>query len=140
MNKNCKHEINDWISWIENEKRLSKNTIASYHRDLQSFMSFLKLHLGKNIEIADLQSLFEDDLTGWFYKRINSGISHRSNARALSSVKSFLRFLSKKKKLIQVLFCLLMDQSLKVHFRDPYQTIKWKIYLNLLKLKKYDGY
>ena len=103
-------------------------------------MSFLKLHLGKNIEIADLQSLFEDDLTGWFYKRINSGISHRSNARALSSVKSFLRFLSKKKKLIQVLFCLLMDQSLKVHFRDPYQTIKWKIYLNLLKLKKYDGY
>ena len=45
MNKNCKHEINDRISWIENEKRLSKNTIASYHRDLQSFMSFLKRSL-----------------------------------------------------------------------------------------------
>ena len=28
-----------------------------------------------------------------------------------------------------------MDQSLKVHFRDPYQTISGK-YLNLLKLKR----
>ena len=51
----------------------------------------------KKISFFDLQNLDQSDLTSWFYNRINNGVGHRSNARSLSSIKSFLNFLIKKK-------------------------------------------
>ena len=48
---------------------------------------------------VDLKTIIndEDDLSSWFYERLKKGLSHRSNARALSSLKSFFSFLIAKK-------------------------------------------
>jgi len=91
--------INEWYKWLNNEKRLSKNTLESYKRDMSSLLNFLSDHYGKDIDFKDLISITEDDITGWFYKRLKNGVSQRSNARALSTLKSFFFFLSKKKSL-----------------------------------------
>ena len=97
MNKMLESAINEWRDWITNEKRLSNNTILSYVRDLRSFVSFMNSHYGNQMEFKDLKKINEDDLTGWFFQRIKNNLSQRSNARALSSIKSFFTFLTKKR-------------------------------------------
>lgn len=99
MSEIIKIEINEWYGWIKNEKRLSQNTILSYEKDLKSLLHFLTNYYGREINLEELQKINEEDLTGWFFQRIKNGISQRSNARALSSVKSFFSFLFKKRKI-----------------------------------------
>ena len=89
--------VKQWIDWIIHERRLSEKTVKSYKTDLSFFLQHLKEYKNKSINFSDLERLDQSDLTSWFYKRINNGISHRSNARSLSSIKSFLHFLIKKK-------------------------------------------
>ena len=83
----------EWVQWLESEKRLSKNTVDAYKIDLQSFLRFLNTYKNKKINLDDIRKLSEDDLTSWFYEKLNNGSRHRSNARSLSSVKSFIIFL-----------------------------------------------
>ena len=90
-------EIRCWLEWITLEKRLSLNTQKSYRRDLFCFLNFLTTYKNKSIELNDLEHLDSDSITSWFVSRINNGVSHRSNARSLSSIKSFLSFLVKNK-------------------------------------------
>ena len=89
--------VKQWIDWIIHERRLSEKTVKSYKTDLSFFLQHLKEYKNKSINFSDLERLDQSDLTSWFYKRINNGVSHRSNARSMSSIKSFLHFLIKKK-------------------------------------------
>ena len=91
--------FDQWIEWIKFEKRLSQNTVDSYKRDLKFFLEFLESFYNKDIVVEDVAKLNEEDLTSWFFLRLEKGSSHRSNARALSSMKSFFTFLKKKKKI-----------------------------------------
>ena len=91
--------LNEWIFWIDAEKRLSKNTVDSYKRDLDFFINFLEKSHNKTFSLEDFEKLNDDDITAWFYERLSKGVTHRSNARSLSSIKSFMSFLVKKKKM-----------------------------------------
>ncbi len=97
MNKKIVLIFNNWKSWIENEKRLAFKTTQSYCIDLKSFLNFLSNHNNSNVDLKTIIDLDEDDLSSWFYERLKKGLSHRSNARALSSLKSFFSFLIAKK-------------------------------------------
>ena len=79
-------KIKCWQEWIIAEKRLSFNTQKSYQRDLFCFLDFLKKYFNKPIELNDFERLDSDSITSWFVSRIQSGVTHRSNARSLSSV------------------------------------------------------
>ena len=85
----------EWKTWIKSQKRLSDNTISSYTRDLKAFNAFITNFKNSNLNIKILSELDEDDLSGWFYERLKNDISHRSNARALSALKSFMNYLIK---------------------------------------------
>ena len=97
MNYNLNNYISGWKSWIKDEKRLSLNTIISYEIDLLSFLKFINIHMNTNLNIDQISRISDDDLSAWFFERVKKGISHRSNARALSSLKSFINYLIKKK-------------------------------------------
>tara|TARA_Y100001968_G_C19260883_1_gene669190 strand:- start:16 stop:924 length:909 start_codon:yes stop_codon:yes gene_type:complete len=97
MQPSLKNYIIQWEDWIRSEKRLSKNTIDSYKIDLRLFLDFLSEHFNKNIALEDLINLEDDEITSWFSYRLEKQNSHRSNARSLSSLKSFINFLFKKK-------------------------------------------
>lgn len=84
-----------WKKWITNQKRLSDNTISSYARDLKTFYVHIKNFKNSNFTVKVLSELDEDDLSGWFYERLKNNIGHRSNARALSALKSFMNYLIK---------------------------------------------
>ncbi|MFL2661009.1 MAG: tyrosine-type recombinase/integrase [Alphaproteobacteria bacterium] len=85
----------EWKTWIKSQKRLSNNTISSYTRDLRAFNIFIKSFKNSKLNLKILSELDEDDLSAWFYERLKNSISHRSNARALSALKSFMNYLIK---------------------------------------------
>ena len=99
MQTNLKNYISEWEDWIASEKRLSINTIDSYKIDLRLFLDFLSEHFNKDITLEDLINLEDDEITSWFSYRLEKQNSHRSNARSLSSIKSFINFLFKKKEI-----------------------------------------
>ncbi len=97
MEKKLKIYFEEWLVWIGSEKRLSKNTLKGYGTDVKSFFLFLENYQNAKVLLIDLCELDKNSLRGWFYERLKKGTSQRSNARALSSLKSFLIFLKKKK-------------------------------------------
>ncbi len=89
--------FDEWLDWIKTVKRFSINTYNSYKRDLSFFIIYLSEYKNKEISCEDFENLEQEDLIGWFFERIKNGGSHRSNARSLSAIKSFFKFLIKKK-------------------------------------------
>lgn len=74
------------------EKNYSKKTILAYKNDIDNFFYFISNIINK----TDLEKLDYDDFRSWLSYRSMSGLSNRTNSRALSSVKSFFKFLEKK--------------------------------------------
>ena len=129
--------VKQWIDWIIHERRLSEKTVKSYKTDLSFFLQHLKEHKNKSINFSDLERLDQSDLTSWFYKRINNGISHRSNARSLSSIKSFLHFLIKKKKIKYSLFMRIKGPKFNSNLPRPlsHNQVR-KIFKNIVENKQ----
>ncbi len=78
-------QIQNFIDYISIEKRHSKNTVDCYRRDLLRFIKSLK---GKAVESAT-----PSDFRVFILKLGEEGLSARSQARCLSSLKSFYNFL-----------------------------------------------
>ncbi len=89
--------INNFYLYISEEKSYSENTIISYRNDIDNFMYFLKNVLNKDIQNKKtFENLEYKDIRSWLGYRNMSGITNRSNARALSSIKSLFKFLERR--------------------------------------------
>jgi integrase/recombinase XerC len=89
------NELTAFYEWLSHNKRASRHTVVSYQNDLAHFMRFLSLHLGGKVSIADLKKLSARDIRAWLASRMGE-YEATSNARALSTVKSFFRYLEKQ--------------------------------------------
>ena len=79
--------IKDFKSYLKIERSLSINSVDAYIRDIFKFSEYIKT---KNISVLKTNL---EDIRG-FIKEINKiGISARSQARFISSIKSFFKFL-----------------------------------------------
>ena len=79
--------IKDFKSYLKIERSLSINSVDAYIRDINKFSEYIKTN-----NISVLKTNLED-IRG-FIKEINKiGISARSQARFISSIKSFYKFL-----------------------------------------------
>jgi integrase/recombinase XerC len=88
--------VEDWTAWLTHERRASAHSIAAYRRDLASFLRFLTEHQGHPPGIEDLRRLERGDFRGWLARGSDRGLKAASNARALSALKSFFRFLARR--------------------------------------------
>ena len=82
--------IEKYIDSLWLEKGLSRNTLESYHRDLESFRIWLD---GKSIERAQ-----REDILRYLSERMAKGIKSRSTARALSCLRGLYRYLQRENK------------------------------------------
>lgn len=80
-------QIDSFLTYLEHNKRASRHTIISYAHDLEHFMAFAGSR--------SLASLEAKDFRAWLAARMGT-YEASSNARALSSVKSFYRYLEKQ--------------------------------------------
>ena len=85
-----------WQNWLRHERRAAENTIISYENDLKGFLLFLSKHLGYLPGLGDLAVLTSPDFRGYLAGRNADGLSRSSTARAVSTLRSFFRFLERR--------------------------------------------
>ncbi len=89
--------IADWLKYLSLERGYSEHTVISYRNDMENFLAFLKSYNGFEVS---LQSIVEADLRlirSWLANRNTNNYAASSNARSLSSIKSFYKFLKYSK-------------------------------------------
>ena len=80
--------LREYHTWLKLEKSLSDNSVAAYEQDLQKLRSYCEAHG------LDPVSLTFDDLQAFVYDTFGDAAGNtRSQARILSGIHSFYRFL-----------------------------------------------
>lgn len=69
---------------------MSSNTISSYQSDVEMFLNYCE-SMGN--EIGSTSDIVEIIINHYLEKRVKEGLSKRSQARAISSLRSFFKFL-----------------------------------------------
>ncbi|MBO7537549.1 MAG: tyrosine-type recombinase/integrase [Alphaproteobacteria bacterium] len=95
VNEDLQKLVQDWLTQLDVQLCYSEHTIVCYRRDLFDFLNFLNGHENAVIDLEILKNLKLADFRAWFSNRVGKDLSARSNARALSSVKSFFYYLAK---------------------------------------------
>lgn len=85
-----------WLDHLRAVKAASPRTVEAYGRDLRGFLTFLSAHRGGGEGLGALLDLPQSDLRAWMAAERARGLSARSLARALSSVKNFLGWLAER--------------------------------------------
>jgi len=80
-------EVHDYLDYARVEKGLAANSISNYKRDLNHFCEFLRSR-GKGYKDTD-----RDDVRAFLAALYRRGLSARSVARHLISLRNFFRFL-----------------------------------------------
>ena len=86
--------LDPFFTYLESERRLSKNTIKSYWRDLDQFVCFCD-----HKKIASWVKVTIHDIRAFVAHRHRDGLSGRSIQRELSAVRRFLDYLVREMKI-----------------------------------------
>lgn len=88
------HDIEDFISHIEFEKRLSKNTSNSYKNDLNKYKDYLEKK-----GILTTKDISKSDVEKYIEKLNKDDVKTSSIARKLTTIKAFHNYLFQKQKI-----------------------------------------
>ena len=80
---------NNFLKYIEFEKRYSKHTLISYNTDLSQFINFLH----NEYEISDVTEVSHQIIRSWISSMLDRGMSSRSVNRKITTLKSFYKYL-----------------------------------------------
>lgn len=80
--------VEDFLSHLDTERRLSPHTISNYRRDLMSVIDYCN-----SVGVSDWPSLDVQHVRSWVARRHRQGLGGRSLSRALSALRSYLQFL-----------------------------------------------
>jgi integrase/recombinase XerC len=86
--------LEDWLAALTGTRGRSDNTAEAYRRDLLGFLGFLSTHRAGTEGTGGLANVTHAEMRAWMAHERSHGLSPRSLARALSSVKSFYRWLA----------------------------------------------
>lgn len=82
--------INDFLTYLQYEKRYSPHTLQSYQTDLHQFEQFL---VKDNIQLRDAKAL---NIKNFMVELLHQGLLETAVNRKLSSLKSFYKFLHRE--------------------------------------------
>ena len=88
-------DVSEFIGYIQHEKRYSLNTVQAYTRDLEQFFLYLQL----NYEIQSSSNISHLQIRSWLASLKEDEIQSKSINRKISTLKSFFKYLLKKKKI-----------------------------------------
>lgn len=86
---NWSEKIEDFSNFLKFEKNFSGNTLDAYMRDVRKLESFTLSELDN----LSPQNITYENLQEYIYQLSKNKISERSQARAISSIKAFFKFL-----------------------------------------------
>lgn len=88
---------NNFLKYIEFEKRYSKHTLISYNTDLTQFFTFLDLEY----DVSDISEVSHQIIRSWISSMLDRGISSRSVNRKITTLKSFYKYLMREDKITE---------------------------------------
>jgi integrase/recombinase XerC len=94
LSQNTSKIVTRWQRHLISEKRVSNHTVTAYGSDLGDFFQFLANYEGTEITTDYLASLNVRTFRAFLARRRSDGLSARSAARALSSIRNFYKYLS----------------------------------------------
>jgi integrase/recombinase XerC len=84
-----------FIAYLQLEKKYSPHTVLAYQKDLSSFLSFASNEYG----YSEIKTINYGIIRSWIVSLVDDGISNRSINRKISSLKSYYKFLLKTKQI-----------------------------------------
>lgn len=120
--------VDFFLSYLQNERRLSPHTVSGYQTDLLQLSDFLA---EKPAETAQ-----PDELRAWVVQLSESGLENTSINRKIASLRAFYKFLVRRKKISKDPTDLL--KSLKTPKRLPV-FLEEKSTANLFELIEYEA-
>lgn len=85
-----------FIEYLTQTKNYSANTATAYENDIHDFLRFYRDWASTDITLADMTRADTICFRAWLANRQQRNLSHKSTARALSSLRGFYKFLAKK--------------------------------------------
>jgi len=98
--------IEDFFHFLQIERGLADNTLASYRRDLEQYVLFVKEQKG----YAKWNEVARADIASFLYRLKKQGKSTATIARMISSIRSFHQFLIRDR---------LVDHDASLHIETP---------------------
>lgn len=87
-------QMRNWLKEMAAVRRSSNHSIDAYLHDVSSFLAFLHQHTGASVTLSVLETMQERDVRSWLAYRAGRGFAKSSNARALSAVRTFFKYLN----------------------------------------------
>ena len=91
MNSNISDILKEFLIYISKERNYSHHTLKAYERDLVKFAKFLELYHSKSL--IDLKQVDRGIIRQFMGKEFDEGLSSKTVARRLASIKSFFNYL-----------------------------------------------
>jgi integrase/recombinase XerC len=88
--------LSRWLDHLKAIEGAADRTVDAYRADVLGFLAFLQMHHGEPAGLGPLARITVSDMRSWMAHERGRGLSARSLARALSSVKGFLRWLAER--------------------------------------------
>ena len=85
----------EFIEYLTKVKNYSAHTSAAYETDVRDFIKFLGEYVGADVSLAQAAGADTTCFRAWLANRARRNLSHKSTARALSSLRGFYKFLAK---------------------------------------------
>lgn len=105
--------VDSFLSYLENEKRLSLHTVIAYKKDLFQFSS----HISEAFETSSPEHANFREIRSWIVSLSNEKLANTSINRKIASLKAFYAYLLRKKKIEKS--PMLKVQSLKTPSKLP---------------------
>jgi len=95
-NAEIEDKILSWSSYLRQERNYSSNTISAYLADLYHFIDFIQAYQSCQTDLSTISAVDVRLARSWLSNRQSNNYLASSNARALSSIKNFYKFLEKR--------------------------------------------
>lgn len=90
--------VQEWLGFLQNEKRFSPKTIDAYRTDFCALLIFLKSHNGGLLTRKSVIEISAQEIRAYlaFTREGEKPLSNASIARSLASIRSFYRYCDKR--------------------------------------------
>ena len=89
----------NWLDYLVAERRFSDHTASNYGRDVLGFLAFAMDHGGEMVAKNTLIDFSLNDFRSFLAARKMAGLSARSMARSLSSIRNFYKYLDRRENI-----------------------------------------
>lgn len=96
VSEGARAAVEDWLGALTGTRGRAERTAEAYRHDLLGFLGFLSTHQGGASGTASLAHVTHAEMRAWMAQQRANGLAPRSLARALSSVKTFYRWLAER--------------------------------------------